>query len=61
MLDLVDEMQWEDIVEFLSLEEAGFEEVDNTPLHGIYYSNEGSIYSYTEWFYDGDESAFSVI
>jgi hypothetical protein len=61
MLDLVDEMQWEDVVEFLSLEEAGLEEADCTPLHGIYYSNEGSIYSYTEWFYDGDESAFSVI
>jgi len=61
MFDLVDEMQWEDVVEFLSLEEAGFEEADDTPLHGIYYSNEGSIYSYTDWFYDGDDSAFSVI
>ena len=61
MFDLVDEMQWEDVVEFLSLEEAGLEEADDTPLHGIYYSCEGSIYSYTDWFYDGDESAFSVI
>jgi hypothetical protein len=60
-LDLVDEMQWEDIVEFLSLEEAGLEEYVEEPLHGQYHSNEGSIYSYTDWFYDGDDSAFSVI
>jgi hypothetical protein len=54
-------MQWEDVVEFLTLEEAGLEEYVEEPLHGQYYSNEGSIYSYTDWFYDGDESAFSVI
>lgn len=60
-MDLVDEMQWEDVVEFLSLEEAGLEEANDEPLHGQYYSNEGSIYSYTDWFYDGDDSAFSVI
>ena len=63
--DLVDEMEWEDIARqrglIVSLEEAGFEEADDTPLHGIYYSNEGSIYSYTDWFYDGDDQAFSVI
>jgi hypothetical protein len=53
--------QWEDVVEFLSLEEAGLEEANDEPLHGQYYSNEGSIYSYTYWFYDGDEDAFSVI
>ena len=45
----------------VSLEEAGLEEADDTPLHGIYHSSEGSIYSYTDWFYDGDESAFSII
>jgi hypothetical protein len=61
MFDLVDEMQWEDVVEFLSLEEAGLEEEGDEPLHGQYHSNEGSIYSYTDWFYDGDDSAFSVI
>lgn len=59
--DLVDEMQWEDVVEFLSLEEAGLEEYVEEPLHGQYYSNEGSIYSYTDWFYDSDDQAFSVI
>ena len=33
MLDLVDEMQWEDVVEFLTLEEAGLEnsEYDTVP------------------------------
>ena len=29
--------------------------------HGIFHSNEGSVYSYTDWFYDGDTDAFSVI
>jgi len=64
-LDLVDQMQWEDIAEerglLISLEEAGLEEYIEEPVHGQYLSNEGSIYSYTDWFYDGDESAFSVI
>lgn len=47
---------------FETLEAAGLEEDSSSePLHGIYYSTEGSIYSYTEWFYDGDESAFSMI
>ena len=63
--DLVDEMQWEDIADELgllvSLEEAGLEEYVEEPLHGQHYSNEGSIYSYTDWFYDGDDQAFSVI
>jgi hypothetical protein len=46
---------------FTTLEAAGLEEdASSEPLHGIYYSTEGSIYSYTEWFYDGDESAFSI-
>jgi hypothetical protein len=47
---------------FITLEAAGLEEdASSEPLHGIYYSTEGSIYSYTEWFYDGDESAFSIV
>jgi hypothetical protein len=62
--DLVDEMEWEEVARqrglIVSLEEAGLEECDET-LHGQYYSNEGSIYSYTDWFYDGDDSAFSAI
>lgn len=63
--DLVDEMQWEDVAEehelFISLEEAGLEEYQHEHAHGIFHSNEGSIYSYTEWFYDDDCDAFSVI
>ena len=61
-LDLVDEMQWEDVVEFETLEEAGLEEsTADEPTHGHYLSCEGSIYSYTDWFYDNDSSAFSVM
>ena len=45
-LDLVDEMQWEDLVEFETLEEAGLEESrEDEPVHGHYLSCEGSIYS----------------
>jgi len=55
-------MQWEDVIEFETLEEAGLEEstVDE-PTHGHYLSCEGSIYSYTDWFYDNDSSAFSAL
>ena len=62
-LDLVDQMDWEDSdkIEFLSLEDAGLEESDE-PAYGIDSDNAGgSIYSYTDWFYDGDESAFSFM
>ena len=61
-LDLVDEMQWEDVVQFETLEEAGLEESTlDEPVHGQYLSCEGSIYSYTDWFYDNDSSAFSTL
>lgn len=61
-LDLVDEMMWEDIVEFETLEGAGLEEsTEDDPVHGQFLSNEGSVYSYTNWFYDRDESAFSTL
>jgi hypothetical protein len=44
---------------FVTLEEAQLEESkESESLHGIYHSIEGSIYSYVEWFYDNDESAF---
>lgn len=66
--DLVDEMQWEDVAEeqglFITLEEAGLEESDEGHAHGIFHSNEGSVYSYTEWYYDesyGNSDAFSII
>jgi len=44
--DLVDEMQWEDIVEFETLEEAGLEEgfiSDSVPAAQMtYYKEEGN-------------------
>jgi hypothetical protein len=47
---------------FLSLYDAELEEdTSDEPVHGQYLSPEGSIYSYTNWFYDGDESAFGVM
>ena len=54
-LDLVDEMNWEDSpkVKKITLEEAGLEETnetDNSFMHGIY--------TYLNWFYDGEMSEF---
>lgn len=63
-MDLVDEMQWEDVIPdecMLSLEEAGLEECNtDSPLFGYHDAagSNGSVYSYTSWFYDGDDSAF---
>ena len=46
---------------FVTLEDAGLEEDNSSePVYGQHLSSEGSIYSYTEWFYDADESAFSI-
>lgn len=45
---------------FVSLEEAEYEE-ESEQMHGSHTSVSGSIYSYTDWFYDGDDSAFSII
>lgn len=59
-LDLVDEMQWEDVVEFDTLEDAGLEEPD-APVYGLSDSDSVGIYAYTDWFYDGDTSVFSVL
>ena len=63
--DLVDEMQWEEVADelglFISLESAGLEESVSMPLFGGNCHNANGIYSYTHWFYDGDESAFSII
>lgn len=39
-----------------------FEEAEKPcPMFGFSESPNHSIYSYTDWFYDGDEQAFSVI
>ncbi len=62
--ELVDLPSWEDAARerglMVSLEEAGLEEYVHEHAHGIYHSNEGSIYSYTDWFYE-DADTFSVI
>jgi len=46
MLDLVDEMHWEELTEFLTLEEAGLEDPycgDNVPAAQMeYYKEEGN-------------------
>jgi len=58
--DLVDEAMWEDVAEELglldTLEAAGLEEHCVIDDHFT-----TTMYEYTEWFYDGDESAFSVL
>lgn len=46
ILDLVDEMQWEDIVPMLTLEEAGLESVDFDNVNGAlseYFTDESGI------------------
>ena len=46
---------------FTTLEDAGLEEdTSDEPVLGVFLSAEGSIYNYVEWFYDADESAFSI-
>lgn len=63
--DLVDEMQWEEVAFtkglFVSLEYAELEESSSAPIFGGSNAISNGIYEYTSWFYDGDESAFSVI
>lgn len=63
--DLVDEMQWEDVAEerglFVSLEDAELEEGVSMPFFGGESTHANGIYAYTNWFYDGDDSAFSVM
>jgi hypothetical protein len=52
-----------DLVDTITLHEAGLEEYTPSSdyMFGIGDSNACSVYSYTNWFYDGDESAFSPI
>lgn len=58
-LDLVDEMQWEDVVICISLEEAGLEEDSSwQPVFGE-GSREipsGGVPEYVDWFLDGNGS-----
>jgi hypothetical protein len=51
----------DDLIEFMSFEEAGLEESPAQPIFGGENPLSNGIYAYTEWFYDGDESAFTVI
>ncbi len=48
MFDLVDEMIWEDLTDFLTLEEAGLEDgfvADSVPAaQEVYYKEEGEEY-----------------
>ncbi len=48
---------------FVSLEDAGLEEPQDHPVFGLMEaeSSRHGIYSYVEWFYDADESAFSIM
>ena len=49
---------------FVSLDDAGLEECSSSdPLFGYHDAagSNGSVYSYTSWFYDGDASAFETI
>jgi hypothetical protein len=49
---------------FVSLEDAGLEETtDDAPLFGYHDTagSNGSVYSYTSWFYDADDSAFGIM
>jgi hypothetical protein len=48
---------------FVSLEDAGLEEDNDLPVFGLMEaeSSRHGIYSYVEWFYDADESAFSIM
>jgi hypothetical protein len=52
-----------DVVDTLTLHEAGVEEWHSGGeyMFGLSDSNACSIFSYTAWFYDGDESAFSYM
>lgn len=51
-LDLVDQMMWEDVVEFETLETAGLEEAHSHP------DGDSGVYEYVQWFYDGEDSRY---
>ena len=51
-LDLVDQCDWENHVEFLSLEDAGLEENSSQPIHGG--KCDADTLEYIAWFYDGE-------
>lgn len=59
ILEIVMRVDMANTARFVSLEEAEYEE-ESEQMHGTHTSVSGSIYSYTDWFYDGDESAFEL-
>lgn len=60
ILEIVMRVDMSNTARFVSLEEAEFEEQEAEQMHGTHTSVSGSIYSYTDWFYDGDDSAFEL-
>lgn len=59
ILEIVMRVDMTNTARFVSLEEAEYEE-ESEQMHGSHTSVSGSIYSYTDWFYDGDDSAFEL-
>lgn len=53
-LDLADEANWEDEIEFESLEDNGFEEGEEMPQFGGPGRDSNGVHAYLAWFYDGD-------
>ncbi len=49
-MDLVDEMMWEDLEEFLTLEEVGLEE------NGSGQDGDSGVCQYVDWWSDGEDS-----
>jgi hypothetical protein len=59
ILEIIMRVDMTNTARFCSLEEAEYEE-ESEQMHGSHTSVSGSIYSYTDWFYDGDDSAFEL-
>jgi DMSO/TMAO reductase YedYZ molybdopterin-dependent catalytic subunit len=59
ILEIIMRVDMTNTARFVSLEEAEYEE-EAEQMHGSHTSVSGSIYSYTDWFYDGDDSAFEL-
>jgi hypothetical protein len=59
ILEIIMRVDMTNTARFVSLEEAEYEE-ESEQYHGSHTSVSGSIYSYTDWFYDGDDSAFEL-
>jgi hypothetical protein len=60
ILEIIMRVDMTNTARFVSLEEAEYEEAEAEQCHGTHTSVSGSIYSYTDWFYDGDDSAFEL-